>query len=471
MFTSRSGSNGKGWLAVAIVSAGLVGVLDYLTGYELRLGALYLVPVALATWKAGRTAGLAIALASCACWVISFSSSHGYAHPELFYWDGAVMGATLLAFVVLLAKLRQALANADERFVRVLNELHAAIYVADDQDGRILYANPRFSRLLEADPASLPDSPPGNRKVGVPDHRPGGRGDADFGARGFESFEYRGPASGRWYLMQAGPIPWLGGRTARLHLITDVSDRRHAQRLRRENQDMLHRSQRLAALSEATAALAHEINQPLMAIASYSDASLRLLESGTPAREELVRALKKSRDQAIRAGNILARMRDFVRRKRPRRVPCDLNAIVREALELIDAHLEGNGIVSSLSLADNLPRVLADPFLVEQVIVNLLDNAVDALRPLDTSSRRLTVSTTRQSDGMLRVSIADLGGGVPPSISRHLGTPFRSTKAQGLGLGLSICRSVVEAHGGRLWHTANPEGGAIFHFTIAPETP
>ena len=114
-------------------------------------------------------------------------------------------------------------------------------------------------------------------------------------------------------------------------------------------------------------------------------------------------------------------------------------------------------------------RLLGDRFLLGQVVVNLLENAVDAMRFLAPPNRRIQVATGRQRDGAIGVSISDHGEGIPAMIDQHLFAPFRSTKPQGLGLGLSICRSVVEAHGGHLWHSANPDGGTTFHFTIATE--
>lgn len=454
------------WVALALLLTALIGVLDYLSGYELRLGSLYLLPIMLATWSAGHHAGLSIAAAAGLCWLLSFSSSHGYARPELFYWDGLVMVVVFIVFVILLTRLRLALQRADERFVRVLDEMHAAVYVMDAHSGRILYANRRLAEMIGAEPNGL-------CAADLPQYLTGGDGDHRRSvlpaSHGFRSEERRDPASGRWYLVQFGAIPWQDTSAVTLIVVTDISDRRHAQFLRRENRDMMYRTSRLSALAEATSVLAHEINQPLMAIASYNDACLRLLASETMERAELAHALEKSRGQAIRAGNIVTRMRNFVRSKHPQPVLCELNAIVREAIELMEARIEDHCVVVTMMLAEHLPPILADRFLLEQVVVNLLENAVEAMRPLAQPRRRLTVSTGWQPAGAIIVSISDQGEGIPAAIDKYLYTPFRSTKPEGLGLGLSICRSVVEAHGGRLWHDPNPGGGTIFHFTIAAE--
>lgn len=460
-------------LAGALLLTACIGALDYFTGYELRLGSLYLLPIALATWTVGRTAGLAIAATACVCWVLSFSSTHGYTRPILFYWDGVVMAVTFVVFVVLLARLRRALVHADERFVRLLEEMHAAAYVVDRNSGKVLYANRRLAQMLNVDPRNVSDAELQHRFAGGESGPARPLDDSNIApapaSAGFSSEEQRDPATGRWYLVQSGPIPWEGEREVSLKVVTDITDRRHAQLLRRENQDMLHRTARLSALAETTSTLAHEINQPLMAIASYNDACLRLLQSEAMDRAELTRALEKSRAQAMRASNILRRMRDFVRSKRPQPVLCDLNGIIREALELMETRIQEEGVVTQIELARNLPPLRADRFLIVQVVVNLIENAMDAMHSLAPSRRRLTVSTGRHGDGEIGASIADNGTGIPPEIGERLYTPFLSTKPRGLGLGLSISRSVVEAHGGRLWHGPNPTGGTVFHFTFAAD--
>jgi PAS domain S-box-containing protein len=468
---SSSPSRSTALLGLAFALTALVGVLDYLTGYEVRLGSLYLLPIALATWTRGRTAGLWTSAAACLCWLVSFSTAHGYSRPVLFYWDAVVMTSTFIVFVLLLARLRLALASADERFVRLLQEMEAAVCVVEKETGAVLYANRRLTQMLGLDSASLFHADfqqrfGGRQGAGTPSHDLSTKTSS---SSGFTSEERRDPITGRWYLVQSGPIPWRSGLAVTLHVVTDITDRRHAAQLRREHQDMLHRTARVSALSEITSALAHEINQPLMAIASYNGACLRLLEKDPENRDDLTQALEKSRAQALRAGEILRRMRDFVRSRHPQPEPCDLNAIVREALELMDVRLEDNDVASNLILADHLPRLSADRFLLVQVVVNLLENAVDAMRARSQGSRQLTLTTFRHVDGAACVSVTDNGEGISTETAEHLYTPFQSSKPSGLGLGLSICRSVVEAHGGRLWHEPNQGGGTVFHFTVGAQ--
>lgn len=286
---------------------------------------------------------------------------------------------------------------------------------------------------------------------------------------GFVSGEVRDATTGRWYLVQAGPVPWHRNRRVSLKVVTDISEQKHALSLKQQHRDMLHRTARLAALTEIASTLAHEVNQPLMAIASYTDACLRLLARPQADRTELVAPLEKCRRQAVRAGEMISRMREFIRSRHPQPKECDINAVVRESLDLADVHLEDAGVTVALVLAEPLPPTHADPTLLIQVVVNLLQNAVDAMRSCAPQRRSCTVSTGMHDDGSIMVSVSDRGGGLPDGIGDAPYRPFFTTKPQGLGLGLSICRSVVEAHGGRLWHEANTAGGCTFHFTVPPE--
>ena len=459
----------KRWcLAGALVLTAVVGVLDYVTGYDVRLDSLYLVPVAVAAWQAGRAAGFALAGAAAACWLASFHATHGQARPLLFYWDGVVLVAILTVFAELIARLRTALARADERFVRVLEEMHAAAFVVERDSERVLFANRRMLQMFGAGREQLPGrvldwcSRPANRAGGG--H--GSNGEADVVWTAFRSEECRDPATGRWYLVQAGPIPWSTRRSAGLRVLTDITDRRHAQAMRREHQEMLRRTARLSALAETTSALAHEINQPLMAIASYCDACIRLLPADGSCPSELAQALEKSRAQAIRASGILRRMREFVRSKHTQPAFCAMNGIVVEGMDLLETRIADEAVVVELDLAQRLPPLFADRFLLVQVVVNLLENAIDAVCALAPAARRIAVTTSRDGARGIRVTVADCGNGISAAVAERLYTPFVSSKEYGLGLGLSICRSVVEVHGGRLWHGPRPGGGTVFEFVV-----
>jgi C4-dicarboxylate-specific signal transduction histidine kinase len=455
---------------VSLMVVACVAALDYVTGYELRLAILYLLPIALSTWAGGPRAGMVIVAAASLCWLVTFRSTHAYSQEIFFYWEGLVMFAVYITFVWLLARLHVALRRADERFLRVLEELHAGVYVIDHDRARIVYANRRLASMINNDPLSISVADLEGRfcgAMGAAIAEPGSRSSRPGEAR-FVSREVRDPATGRWYLVQAGPVPWNRNRHVSLKVITDISDQKHAQSLKQQHRDMLHQSARLAALTEIASTLAHEINQPLMAIASYNDACLRLLQRPESDRGDVVAALEKCRGQAIRAGQIISSMREFIRSRHPRPIDCDINAVVRESLDLVDTQIDDSCVTAKLVLADSLPLTQADPTLLVQVVVNLVQNAIDSMRLASPAQRALTVSTGIHTDGSIMVSVSDQGQGLPEGMGDELYRPFFTTKPQGLGLGLSICRSVVEAHGGRLWHEANQGPGCTFRFTVPP---
>jgi C4-dicarboxylate-specific signal transduction histidine kinase len=456
---------------LALVLVALVATLGHATGYELRFAFLYLVPIALATWAGGLRAGVAIVALSGLFWLVSFGSSHPYSGDFFFYWEGIAMMVVYIAFVLLLARLRVALTRADERFVRVLEELHAAVYVADQDSGRILYANRSLARMIDADPGAL-SSDELDKRFGLGEVNAGNApGEPkEFIHAGFIAREVRDPISGRWYLVQVVPIPWKSSRRVSVQVITDISEIKRAKALKQQHQDMLHQTARLASLAEIASSLAHEVNQPLMAIASYNDACLRMLAAPGIEKKELVTALQRSREQALRAGKIISRVRDFIRSRRPSPTHFDINALIRESLELLETQLEDNAVTAELSLSEAPLMTHADRTLLLQVIVNLVQNAIDAMDESEPSCRRLGLSSAREADGAILVSVSDQGAGIPEAIAVRLYTPLFTTKSLGLGLGLSICRSVVEAHGGRIWHSANPVSGCTFHFTLPPET-
>ena len=448
---------------LALLMVALVAALDRATGYELRFAILYLAPIALATWVGGLWAGIAFVVLSGVLWLLSFGSSHPYSGVFFLYWEGVAMVGIDIAFVVLLTRLRVALSRADERFVHVLEELQAAVYVADQDSGRILYANRNLARLLDADPDSLDARELGER-FGIAPSRAAAQGATEFISR-----EIRNPASGRWYLVKSGTIPWTSSRPVSLQVITEITELKQAQTLKRQNQEMLHQTARMASLAEIASTLAHEVNQPLMAIATYNDAGLRMLGGTRFNKDDLVTALQRSREQAVRASNIIRGVRDFIRSRRTTPTDCDISGLIRHALDLLDTALDENDVNVNLSQPDTPLLARADKTLLAQVILNLAQNAIEAMAKNDRARRTLSIASTRTEDGTIIVSVSDQGRGIPDDLGEQPYMPLFTTKMQGMGLGLSICRSVVEAHGGRIWHDRNVDGGCSFHFSLPPE--
>ena len=453
---------------LAIGLAILVALLDYATGYAWRFAILYLIPVALVTWTCGARAGLAIAAISSIFWLVSFSAIHPYEGDAPFYWEGTSMLLIAVTMTLLLARLHQSLSAADERFRRVLEEMHAAVYALDAKSGKLLYVNPALARLLAVDPATLNANDLAHR-FGPPPLQEGSVAAAPGFDATFCTKELRDPLDGRWYQVQSGLIPWKSGQPIRLQVITDISDHKQALSLRRQQQEIQHQTARLAELTEVASSLAHELNQPLMAITSYSDACLRLLDSPQFERAELMAAMRKSRDQAVRAGRIIARIRSFIRSRRPDPSRFDMNELLLESIELLEVARDEHAIRTELRLIPDPLITHADRTLMAQVIHNLLQNAIDAMQTIPVDQRRLTITTDRATDGTIALTFADSGPGIPDYLAESAYTALFSTKEKGLGLGLSICRSVIEAHGGRIWHEGNPAGGCVFHVTLPAE--
>ena len=454
---------------LAVGLAVLIALLDYATGYAWRFAILYLIPVALVTWAGGARYGLAIAAISSVFWLTSFRASHPYAGDAPFYWEGASMLLIAVTMTLLLARLHRSLSAADERFRRVLEEMHAAVYALDEASGRLLYVNPALARLLATDPETVSAEDLARRFGPPPQRERSADATAGFDAT-FRTKELRDPIDGRWYQVQSGLIPWKSGQPIRLQVITDISDQKQALSLRRQHDKIQRQTARLAELTEVASSLAHELNQPLMAITSYSDACLRLLENPRFEHGELVTAMQKSRDQAVRAGRIIARIRSFIRSRRPEPSRFDINELLLESIELLEVARDEHAIRTELRLTPDPLIAHADRTLMAQVIHNLLQNAIDAMQTIPIDQRRLSITTDRAPDGGIALTFADSGPGIPDYHAESAYTALFSTKEKGLGLGLSICRSVIEAHGGRIWHENNPTSGCIFHLTLPAET-
>jgi two-component system sensor kinase FixL len=229
----------------------------------------------------------------------------------------------------------------------------------------------------------------------------------------------------------------------------------------RELQAEFHHVSRLSAMGEMAATLAHELNQPLTAVINYVQACRRLLQADAPSEAGKVPELiGKAVDQAHRAGEIIGHLRGFVTRIDSERCPADVNAVVREAcdLSLVGARAEGIGV--TMDLADDLPPAVMDRVQIQQVIVNLVRNSVDALQ--DSDRRSITVRTRRSASGDVSIAVSDSGPGLDPNIAAKLFEPFNTSKKNGMGIGLPVCRSIVQEHGGKIGAAAAPEGGVVF---------
>jgi two-component system, LuxR family, sensor kinase FixL len=247
--------------------------------------------------------------------------------------------------------------------------------------------------------------------------------------------------------------------------IRDLTERQMTEARLQELQSELVHVSRLTAMGEMASMLAHELNQPLSAIANYMKGSRRLLEGSADERSVMMRdALGKAAEQAVRAGEIIRRLRDFVARGETERRVENIRSLVEEAGALALVGTRDSGIRARFLFDPTVDLVLADKVQVQQVLLNLMRNAVEAME--QSEQRELIVSTNPAADEMLRISVIDTGSGISSEIAAQLFHPFVTTKRHGMGVGLSISRTIVEAHGGQLWVEPNPAGGTIFHFTL-----
>ena len=251
--------------------------------------------------------------------------------------------------------------------------------------------------------------------------------------------------------------------------IRDLTERQKTEARLQELQSELVHISRLTAMGEMASALAHELNQPLAAITNYMKGSRRLLEQTTDERAGVVReAMDSAAEQAIRAGQIIRRLRDFVARGESERRVESMAKLVEEASALALVGVKDQGIHVRFQLSRSNDLVLVDKVQIQQVLLNLIRNAIEAMH--DSPRRELTISTTPAEDEMLLIGVSDTGAGISPEVSAQLFRPFVTTKRHGMGVGLSISRTIIEAHGGRIWIEPNPGGGTVFRFTLRAVT-
>jgi len=255
----------------------------------------------------------------------------------------------------------------------------------------------------------------------------------------------------------------LDGRHVYTGLIRDISEKQETvRRLHEVQADLLHVS-RLSAMGELASALAHELNQPLTAINNYLQAARQLMKREPADLDRATDIVGKSIDQAVRAGQIIRQLRQFVARREVERERIDINAVVDEACALAFVGLKERGIQVKIERTEENHLVSIDKIQIQQVLINLIRNAVDAM---EKAPRRSLTIRTLTRPGEMEILVIDTGAGIPPEMAERIFQPFTSTKVTGMGVGLSISRTIVEAHDGKLWHDPNPEGGTIFHLLL-----
>ncbi|HSM92923.1 MAG TPA: ATP-binding protein [Anaeromyxobacteraceae bacterium] len=361
--------------------------------------------------------------------------------------------------------------RAEHAFRKAMEDsLHTGMR-AVDLSGRIVYVNPAFCHMVgyseeeilgaEGPPPWWPAEERASIEAGLRASRERGMPRTGLemklvrrGGERFDALVYEAPlidAEGR----QKG---WMGS-------VLDITERKRARELVHQQEEKLAATARLVTMGEMASTLAHELNQPLSAIAGYTTGCLNLIEAGDLRGEPLRDALRKTAQQAQRAGRIIRRVHDFVRKSEPARGPVRMNAVVEEAVGFVEAEARKRGVAIRTLPAAVDPELQADRLLLQQVVLNLVRNAMDAMAETPPEAREIRVATVGGADA-ITVAIADRGAGIAPGVRERLFEPFFTTKGEGMGMGLNICRSIVELHRGRLWAEPNPGGGTIFSFTL-----
>jgi PAS domain S-box-containing protein len=269
----------------------------------------------------------------------------------------------------------------------------------------------------------------------------------------------------RWFLLRAAPLHDERGNVVKWYgTTTDIEDRRRAEEALQEAQDKLAHVTRTQAMGELAAAIAHEVNQPLTAIVTNANFSLRQLKGSTANLDELRTAITEIVNDATRASAVISRIRGLLVKGSPHRTELDINQIVQEVITLLRNELARNHVTLRTDVASNLPHVTGDPVQLQQVLINLIMNAIEAMRTSTDRPWKLLIRSAKNADGIL-VQVQDSGPGIKPELAEGIFEPFFTTKADGIGMGLSIARSIIESHGGQL-SLVPVSQGALFQFTL-----
>ncbi|MFN0161708.1 MAG: PAS domain S-box protein [Burkholderiales bacterium] len=384
-------------------------------------------------------------------------------------------------------RIRDQLSASHERFTTVLEGLDAAVSVLSVQQGELLFANRSYRLWFGADSqghALLAGVEPGRPYLAEMDDAVeslGGLPTQELTEAGSDSREVLVDPLQKWFDVRARYLQWTDGRLAQMLIATDITARKQAELQAAQQADKAQMTSRLVTMGEMASSVAHELNQPLTAITNYCNGMVSRVKSGSIDQDDLIAALEKTSRQAQRAGQIIHRIRAFVKRSEPQRQPAEARAIIDDAVDLADIELRRRSVTIQTYVAQRLPRLMVDPILIEQVVLNLLRNAAEAIdnAQLPPARRKIELRVvprhTPEEGGVIEFSVTDMGPGLREEVIARLYEAFFSTKADGLGIGLSLCRSIIESHRGRMraqnLYNGNATVGCRFSFTLPVESP
>ncbi len=384
-------------------------------------------------------------------------------------------------------RVRDQLSASHERFTTVLEGLDAAVSVLSVQPPELLFANRSYRLWFGADPAGHALLA-GGQLTGTTSRR-GLADDTDeevddysglpaeaLTDLGSDPREVYVESLARWFDVRARYLQWTDGRLAQMLIATDITMRRNAEAQAALQAEKAQVTSRLMTMGEMASSVAHELNQPLTAITNYCNGMVSRVRADSIDKDSLMAALEKTAKQAERAGQIIHRIRAFVKRSEPQRQPAHAAEIVEDAVELAGIELRRRNVSIHTYVAQRLPQMMVDPILIEQVLMNLLKNAAEAIdnASLPASRRhielRVVPKHSAELGGQIEFSVTDMGPGLPDEVIARIYEAFFSTKADGLGIGLGLCRSIVESHQGRIkaenLYNGSLVVGCRFAFTI-----
>ena len=382
-------------------------------------------------------------------------------------------------------RIRDQLSASHERFTTVLEGLDAAVSVLSVQQSELLFANRSYRLWFGTDPRGHAQLASGS--VNLPYVAPHDDGDdavdslsglptESLTAIGADPREVYVDSLKKWFDVRSRYLQWTDGRLAQMLIATDITSRRRIEEQAAQQAEKAQVTSRLVTMGEMASSVAHELNQPLTAITNYCNGMVSRVRADSIIKDDLVAALLKTARQAERAGQIIQRIRAFVKRSEPQRQPAQARVIIDDAVELAGIELRRRNVALTTYVAQRLPALHCDPILIEQVVLNLLKNAAEAIdtAQLPTTRRQIELRVvprhTPEEGGVIEFSVTDRGPGVREDVLARLYEAFFSTKAEGLGIGLALCRSIVESHRGRM-RAANLYNGEVvvgcrFSFTL-----
>ena len=359
-------------------------------------------------------------------------------------------------------RIREELSASYERFTTVLESLDSAVSVAPLGSDEMLFANKMYRlwfgtrglghrQLIEL--AGTPPSPSSDQGDAVDSFA--GMPTQTLTDAGTENAEIFMESLDRWLEVRSRYLTWVDGRLAQMVIASDITARRKAEEQAARQAERAQTASRLITMGEMASSVAHELNQPLTAISNYCNGMISRLHEKRISEEDLLAALEKTSRQAQRAGQVIQRIRAFVKRSEPNPMPSDVPTMVANAIELADIELRRQQVRLSPYVAARLPSLVVDPILIEQVLINLLKNAGESIaqagRPPGLRFVELRVAPKRIEElDVVEFSVRDSGQGVPPEMIERIYEAFYSTKSEGMGIGLKLCRSIVESHHGRM---------------------